>query len=142
MKISNKDRIGIVHDEEVHDSIAFCRLCERFGRRSPLGPRLDYNERDADKWRQCTFCRRIFPIYEIKHEGKLVGLIEPEENPFKSTGEVIGLDNKVFDRQAKRKKEIQDRIKNEKDPEIRALLIQGFDVTFYDGAMNDDKQED
>ncbi len=130
MKISNKDRIGIVHDEQEHDSIAFCRLCERFGIRAPLGPRKDYNERDADKWRQCKHCRRIFPIYEIKHEGKLVGLLEPEENPFKSTGEVAGLDNKIVDRTQQRKEEIKKRIREERDPEIKALLRQGFDVTF------------
>ena len=133
MKISNKDRIGIVHDEDPeHDAIAFCRICEKFGIRSVLGPREYYTERDADKWRQCKFCRRIFPIYEIRHEGKLVGLIEPEENPFKSTGEVTGLDNKIFDRRERKKKEIRERIKNERDPEIRALLKQGFDVTFHD----------
>lgn len=133
MKISNKDRIGIVHDDSgEHDSIAYCRLCERFGIRAVLGPRKDYNERDADKWRQCTFCRRIFPVYEIKHEGKLVGLIEPEENPFKSTGEVTGLDNKIFDRQQQRKEEIKKRIREERDPEIRKLLIQGFDIVFYE----------
>lgn len=133
MKISNKDRIGIVEDSTPeHDAVAFCRLCERFGIRAPLGPRLDYNERDADKWRQCTFCRRIFPIYEIKHEGKLVGLLEPEENPFKSTGEVSGLDNKIIDRTAAKKEAIKKRIREEKDPEIKALLKQGFDVTFYE----------
>ena len=132
MKISNKDRIGIVHNDESHDSIAYCRLCERFGIRAVLGPRQNYTERDADKWRQCTFCRRIFPIYEIKHEGKLVGLLEPEVNPFKSTGEVSGLDNKNFDRVAIRKEEIKKKIREEKDPEIKALLKQGFDVTFYE----------
>lgn len=131
MKISNKDRIGIIEDTSAeHDAVAFCRLCERFGIRAPLGPRLDYNERDADKWRQCTFCRRIFPIYEIKHEGKLVGLLEPEENPFKSTGEVTGLDNKIVDKRAEKKEAIKKRIREERDPEIRALLKQGFDVTF------------
>ncbi len=132
MKISNKDTIGIVHNDESHESIAYCRLCERFGIRAVLGPRQNYTERDADKWRQCTFCRRIFPIYEIKHEGKLVGLLEPEENPFKSTGEVSGLDNKIFDRVAQRKEEIKKKIREEKDPEIKALLRQGFDITFYD----------
>jgi hypothetical protein len=132
MKISNKDRIGIVHNDESHDSIAYCRLCERFGIRAVLGPRQNYTERDADKWRECNFCRRIFPIYEIKHEGKLVGLLEPEVNPFKSTGEVSGLDNKNFDRQAIRKEEIKKRIREEKDPEIKELLRQGFDVTSYE----------
>jgi len=133
LKISNKDRIGIVHEQEDNQAIAYCRLCERnFSRRIPLGPRQNYNERDADKWRECPWCRRIFPIYEIKHEGKLVGLLEPEVNPFKSTGEVTGLDNKNFDRQAIRKEEIKKRIREEKDPEIKELLRQGFDVTSYE----------
>lgn len=133
MKISNKSRIGIVHEEDTNkEAIAYCRLCERFNIRAVLGPRQDYNERDADKWRECTFCRRIFPIYEIKHEGKLVGLLEPEVNPFKSTGEVSGLDNKIFDRTAMKKEAIKKRIREEKDPEIKALLRQGFDVTFYE----------
>ena len=132
MKISNKDRIGIVHEQEDNEAIAYCRLCERFGIRAVLGPRQNYNERDADKWRQCKHCRRVFPIYEIKHEGKLVGLLEPEVNPFKSTGEVSGLDNKNFDRQALRKEEIKKRIREEKDPEIKELLRQGFDVTSYE----------
>ncbi len=133
MKISNKDRIGILHNDNPRtDAIAFCRFCEKFGIRAVLGPRQNYTERDADKWRECTFCRRIFPIYEIRHEGKLVGLIEPETNPFKSTGSVEGLDNKVFDRTAQRKREIQKKIREEKDPEIRHLLKQGFDVTFHD----------
>ena len=133
MKISNKDRAGIVSNEESErESIAFCRLCEKFGIRAVLGPRQNYTERDADKWRQCTHCRRIYPIYEIKHEGKLVGLIEPEVNPFKSTGEVVGLDNKIYSKVETAKKKIRERIKNEKDPEIRALLKQGFDVTFQE----------
>ena len=138
MKISSKDRVGIVEDSTPeHDAIAFCRLCERFGIRAVLGPRQNYNERDADKWRECTFCRRIFPIYELKHEGKLVGLIEPEVNPFKSTGEVTGLDNKNFDRVALKKEAIKKRIREERDPEIKALLKQGFDVTFYEEIKND-----
>ena len=133
MKISNKDKVGILQDDEDQkDSIAFCRLCERFGIRAVLGPRQNYTERDADKWRECTFCRRIYPIYEIKHEGKLVGLIEPEVNPFKSTGEVVGLDNKNWDKRARKRQQIKERIKNERDPEIRALLKQGFDVTFHE----------
>ena len=97
-----------------------------------MGPRQNYTERDADKWRECTFCRRIYPIYEIKHEGKLVGLIEPETNPFKSTGDVVGLDNKNWDKRARKRQQLKERIKNERDPEIRALLKQGFDVTFYE----------
>ena len=133
MKISNKDRVGILQDDEDQkDSLAFCRLCERFGIRAVLGPRQNYAERDADKWRECTFCRRIYPIYEIKHEGKLVGLIEPEVNPFKSTGDVVGLDNKNWDKRARKRQQIKERIKNERDPEIRALLKQGFDVTFHE----------
>jgi hypothetical protein len=132
MKISNKDNIGIVHNEEKHEGIAYCRLCRRFNIEAVLGPRKNYHERDADKWRQCTFCNKIFPIYEIKHEGKLVGLIEPEENPFKSTGEVQGLDNRGIDKNAIKKEQIKKRIREEKDPEIKALLKQGFDVTFYD----------
>jgi hypothetical protein len=135
MKISDKSRVGIVEDTSPeHEAIAFCRLCERFGIRAVLGPRQNYSERDADKWRECTFCRRIFPIYEIKHEGKLVGLIEPETNPFKSTGEVVGLDNKVHDRNQIRKEQIKKRIREERDPEVRALLKQGYDVTFQDGT--------
>lgn len=139
MKISNKDRIGIIEDTSAeHDAVAFCQIClKNFSIKAPLGPRKDYNERDADKWRQCKHCRRIFPIYELKHEGKLVGLIEPEENPFKSTGEVTGLDNKIFDRAAQRKEEIKKRIREERDPEIRALLKQGFDVTFYESDRNE-----
>jgi hypothetical protein len=135
MKISDKSRVGIVEDTSPeHEAISFCRLCERFGIRAVLGPRQNYSERDADKWRECTFCRRIFPIYEIKHEGKLVGLIEPETNPFKSTGEVVGLDNKVHDRNQIRKEQIKKRIREERDPEVRALLKQGYDVTFQDGT--------
>ena len=135
LKISNKDRVGIVQDTDPeHEAIAFCRHCEKFGIRAVLGPRQNYTERDADKWRECQHCRRIYPIYEIKHEGKLVGLIEPEVNPFKSTGEVTGLDNKDYysTRAERAKKKIRERIKNEKDPEIRALLKQGFDVTFQE----------
>jgi len=133
LKISNKDTYGVIQDATPeHEALAFCRICERFGRRSVLGPRQNYSERDADKWRECGFCRRIFPIYEIKYEGKLVGLIEPEENPFKSTGNISGLDNKHHNRTEERRKQIKERIKNERDPEIRALLKQGFDVTFYD----------
>lgn len=139
MKISNKDKIGIIVDATPeHDAVAFCQICLRnFSIKAPLGPRLDYNERDADKWRQCTHCRRIFPIYELKHEGKLVGLIEPEENPFKSTGEVTGLDNKIVDKRAEKKEAIKKRIREERDPEIRALLKQGFDVTFYESDRNE-----
>ena len=139
MKISNKDKVGILEDDEDQkNSIAFCRLCERFGIRAVLGPRQNYEERDADKWRECTFCRRIYPIYEIKHEGKLVGLIEPEVNPFKSTGDIVGLDNKNWDKRARKRQQIKERIKNERDPEIRALLKQGFDVTFHESDMKDE----
>jgi hypothetical protein len=139
LKINKKDNIGIIEDSQPqHDAVALCQICmAKFSMRVPLGPRLDYTERDADKWRQCPHCRRIFPIYEIRHEGKLVGLLEPEENPFKSTGDITGLDNKGFDKTARKRKEIKERIKNERDPEIRALLKQGFDVTFHDGDTVD-----
>lgn len=129
MKIQRREKIDVLEESDPDNDIAYCKHCLiNFNLKHQLGPRLDYNERDADMWRQCIECKRIYPVYAVKWEGKLKGLIEAEgENPFTSPHDsVIGMDNKLsrYDPKAERRKKIRE----EHDPDVRALLKQGLEI--------------
>ena len=128
MKIDRKSKVDILEESEPDTETAYCRFCMiNFNMKHPLGPRLDYNERDADMWRQCYECWRIFPIYEVKYEGKLTGLIEAEDtnNPFEQTkSAIVGLSNR--DQRPTQKDRLRKKIQEEHDPDVKALLRQGI----------------
>ena len=127
MKILKKSKIDILEESDPDSEVAYCRFCMiNFNLKHPLGPRKDYEERDADMWRQCYECWRIFPIYEVKYEGKLTGLIEAEQtnNPFEQTkSAIVGLSNR--DQRPDQKERLRKKIQEEHDPDVRALLRQG-----------------
>ncbi len=130
MKIPRKDKVDILEDSDADSEIAFCRYCQvNFNEHNPLGPRKDYEERDKDLWRQCTVCNKIFPVYEVKYEGKLRGLIDADQtaNPFEQTkNAIVGFSNK--DHRPSEKERLRKRIKEERDPEVRELLKQGIEI--------------
>jgi len=130
LKIERKSKVDILEESEPDTETSYCRFCMiNFNMKHPLGPRLDYNERDADMWRQCYECWRIFPIYEVKYEGKLTGLIEAEQttNPFEQTkSAIVGLSNR--DQRPTQKDRLRKIIKEEHDPEVRELLKQGYEI--------------
>jgi|GEM_PF-793784 len=129
MKIPRKDKVGILEEEE-DPEVSYCRFCMiNFNMKHRLGPRLDYEERDKDMWRQCPECYRIFPIYEVKYEGRLTGLIEAEQtkNPFeKIKSDIVGLSNR--DQRPSERERLRKKIQEEHDPDVKALLRQGIQI--------------
>lgn len=63
-----------------------CKICADTGLQGVLGPRIyGINEvipTDADNWRQCRDCGRVYPIYEVRGQSEIEVDIEPLKNPF------------------------------------------------------------
>lgn len=104
-KISVKDNAAILREfndfGEDEKPIRFCPHCGENGIHNPLGPRLDYTERDKDEWLECNRpnrgCGKIYPRYQSKVESNVTDFIEPSTNPFDSGhAKIIGNENKRF----------------------------------------------
>ena len=130
MKIERRSKVDVLEESEGDIETAYCRFCMiNFNLKHLLGPRKDYHERDADLWRQCYECWRIFPVYEVKYEGKLTGLIEAEQttNPFEQNkSAIVGLSNR--DHRPDERERLRKKIKEEHDPDVRELLKKGIIV--------------
>jgi hypothetical protein len=135
-----KDKIDILPDSGAKEDISYCRHCMiNFNQKNVLHERKDYNERDADLWRQCWECWRIYPVYELKYEGKLRGIIERDEHPFSTTPSVVGMENKHKGRADHSKERLRKKIADEHDPDVRELLKQGFEIIEdYEWKFQDD----
>ena len=124
MKINKKDKFTAI-EYDVEDKERVCLYCEKEHVRSKLTRRPNYEEVDKDMWLYCPNCHRSFLMRETRMEGRLKAAVDTkmDEDDDKT---VMGLDN-LLERDSQAKK-IQDRLKKEKDPDVRALIKQGYAV--------------
>jgi hypothetical protein len=128
--------------------ILYCKACNDVGLQGVLGPRI-YGENvvipsDADNWRQCQTCGRIYPIYEVRGESDIDVDIEPLKNPFEQLATNMGHPDFAYypkTRQKKKKSNVATtgpniyKFKVSKqdtdatiDEEINTLIRQGYKV--------------
>ena len=124
MKILNKERFSVI-EYESEDKEKVCLYCEKEHVRSKLTRRPNYEEIDKDMWLYCPNCHRSFLMREVRMEGRLKAAVDTkmEDDDDKS---VLGLDNLLA--KNSQKKKIEDRLKREKDPDVRQLIKQGYVV--------------
>ena len=69
----------------------YCKICYDVGLPAVLGPRVygigEVIPADAENFRQCENCGRVYPLYEIRGESDLEVDIEPLRNPFAQIGD-------------------------------------------------------
>ena len=107
---------------DVEDKTRICLYCEKWKIYSKLTRRPNYEEVDKDMWLYCHNCHRAFLVRETRMEGRLKAAVETKA--FEEERTVMGLDNlKPTNPQQKKLKE---RLAKEKDPDVRALLKQGY----------------
>ena len=96
-----KPAFTFIESEKEDPKKAYCRKCEELtGRLNKLVPRFFNGIRD-DKFRICSYCGEVYPIYDVKYftEYEPKGFIS--ENPFESGTKVSVVNNKrksKFDR--------------------------------------------
>ena len=122
MKITKKERFVEI-DPNKEFKRRECYYCSKFGFTSYLGRRPNYNEIDKDLWWYCERCHRTFLERETRMEGRLKSAVDVQAKGDEKT--IMGLDNLVPTNTAQRR--IKERLKNEKDPDVRALIKQGLD---------------
>ena len=104
-----------------------CLYCEKYSIESFLTPRPNYDEIDKDMWLYCPHCHRTYLLNETRMEGRLKASVDAMMYEDEKT--IMGLDNLAFkDKYQRQKKEILERLKKEKDPEVRELIKRGYDV--------------
>ena len=83
---------------------AYCRLCEDFtGKLNKLVPRYVDGIVD-DKFKICSYCGEIYPIYDVKLFTEYEPKAQTVENPFDSGTRVDAIDRK---RKYKQKKHVR-----------------------------------
>ncbi len=131
-----KHFVGIVvesDDDGEGEDKAYCPRCENFGVRSKLGPRVmnkgEVKPPDYDEWKQCHECGTLVPSYEAKNEGKLEGIVEPDDNPFDfGKPEIKGLNDKKKRYQKLERKQSRRKIDDE---EVQKELDKGYELVKY-----------
>ena len=122
MKINKKERFVSI-DPEVEDKERICLYCIKEDHYSKLTRRPNYNEIDKDMWLYCNNCHRAFLIRETRMEGRLKAAVDTKYDEDDKT--VMGLDNLLA--KTSEQKRIKERLKTEKDPDVRQLIKQGLD---------------
>ena len=89
--MTRRSAFTFVESEEEDPKKAYCRNCEELtGRLNKLVPRL-VNGVEDDKFRICSYCGEVYPIYDVKYftEYEPKGYIS--DNPFESGTKVVAV---------------------------------------------------
>lgn len=114
-------------DNSVEKPKRKCLYCEKLDIHVTLTPRPNYNEVDKDMWLYCDNCHRTYLLNETRMEGRLKASVDTKMYEDEKT--IMGLDNLTpRDRYQKQRKELLERLKKEKDPDVRDLIKKGYDV--------------
>lgn len=125
-KINKKERFMYV-DNSVEKPKRKCLYCEKLDIHITLTPRPNYNEVDKDMWLYCSNCHRAYLLNETRMEGRLKASVDTKMYEDEKT--IMGLDNLTpRDRYQRQRKELLERLKKEKDPDVRDLIKKGYDV--------------
>jgi hypothetical protein len=130
--------VGVVYSESNDvEEIAYCQRClEIANARSKLRNRIYLPDSsreiiippDADKWRQCWTCGKVYPKYEVKQEGKLDDFTEATDNPFDfGDGHARSVEVRKFDRSGRtqRKRKPKQDLEQYKEDDIKDALRKG-----------------
>ena len=135
--------IAIISDNTESEDISYCEDCSLYRKKlhrlvplitledEPLSP-------DYDKFKQCCYCYKIVPIYEVRQEGTLFTDLEGVKSPFdfgvtKMEGiHEKGLKNRL--KQIAKKNKIR-KEEYSKDQEVMNEVKQGAVITHYSSNM-------
>ena len=137
-RMSDKDKgISVISSGEDGEDIAYCPDCSEYRNKlHRLGPLIVLDPTkplppDFDNWRQCGYCYKKVPIYDVREEGKLFTDIEGIRSPFDfGVTNTIGIHKKGLSNRMKdiakknKKKEIDDK-------EVRQEIKDGAVITGY-----------
>jgi hypothetical protein len=83
---------------------------------------------DYDDFKYCNECGTIVPLYEVKNQGKLEGIVEPSDNPVDRGDVITGLN----DRKGRIKKlKMKQSRKQVDDEEVQKQLDKGYQLVKY-----------
>jgi hypothetical protein len=125
--MTRRPAFTFVGSEKEDPKKAYCRNCEELtGRLNKLVPRL-VNGVEDDKFRICSYCGEIYPIYDVKYftEYEPKGYIS--DNPFDSGTRVLTVNNKrksksKFDKNGHLEEIEIPKIAGKEDKELECML--------------------
>jgi hypothetical protein len=124
IKMTRRPAFTFIESEKEGPKKAYCRKCEELtGRLNKLVPRFINGIRD-DKFRICSYCGEVYPIYDVKYftEYEPKGFIS--ENPFESGTKVSVVNNKRTSRITNKVLEPFDipKLAGKEDTELASML--------------------
>jgi len=136
-KIKRKESFTVIHDNGEEERVSrYCHHCVEYGFYNRLGPKILIGDErpapDHDKWRQCIQCGHIYAVHETIKEETIKDSIETITNPFDDGKHMVGLGNKQ--RRKNKYEKLLEEIEQEKDPEIKAELRKGNEVTIIEDS--------
>jgi hypothetical protein len=101
---------------------AFCRICEETtGRLNRLLPRY-INDILDDKFKVCSYCGELYPIYDIKFVPEYEPKARISENPFESGAKVSVVNKKRTIRNKETNDENIPNLAGREDTELKTML--------------------
>ena len=139
--------IGIITKPNAEDTeIAYCPDCSEFRNKlHKLGPLIILDPSkplppDYDDFKQCGWCYKKVPIYDVRYEGRLgVEGIEPVRNPFDSTTRSEGIIKKGLKNRIKDITKRREKADYSKDKEVMNEVKDGAIITGYYSSEQKDK---
>ncbi|HXV87920.1 MAG TPA: hypothetical protein VD710_02380 [Nitrososphaeraceae archaeon] len=125
---------------------AYCSLCEeQTGRLNKLVPRFVDGIKD-EKFRQCCYCGKLYPIYDLKYFTEYEPKAVPTKNPFESTTKVVTISKK----RRKNKHELKSidnnieitKLAGKEDKELEGMMENRPGIINYINDDNDDMTKD
>lgn len=81
-------------DPDTASRKAYCQRCEDFtGKLQKLVPRYNNGVLD-DKFKQCSYCGELYPIYDVKYYAEYEPKGVPITNPFDTATKVVAIKQK------------------------------------------------
>ena len=121
------ESVTFVRDEKQKDTKkAYCQTClDKDGKLNRLVPRLE-NGIESDKWKICSYCSELVPIYDVKYHTDYEAKGFISDNPHNSSGtRVIAMRNKRTNKANKVEgiEKIQiDKLGGKEDIELQEML--------------------
>jgi len=125
---------------------AFCQICEETsGRLNKLVPKYTNGVLD-DKFKQCSYCGKLYPIYDVKFFAEYEPKGVPVRNRLDSTTKVVTASNLRIKNKHRPRTNNNDlvipRLAGKEDKELKSLLKDRPGTINYISDDNDDSIED
>ena len=122
---------------------AYCPDCSEYRHKlHRLGPLIILDPSkplppDYDDFKQCGYCYKKVPIYDVRHEGQLFTDIEGVRNPFDSTTRSEGIIKKGLKNRIKDITKRREKTDYSKDKEVMNEVNSGAVITGYYSSEKD-----